>query len=89
MFAREFAGGIDGPAGAGAQGLPLIDDGPRMLRESEPAHGDTVGGGRHRNTAAQRSLARGNDPDLVEAELLVRGHGRGHMPRMRRIEGPT
>jgi hypothetical protein len=60
-----------------------------MLRESEPAHGDAVGGGRHRGAGAQGGLTRGEDTDLVEAELLMRGHGRGHMAGMRRIEGPT
>jgi hypothetical protein len=60
-----------------------------MLRESEPAHRDTVSGGSHGGASAQRRLTRRDDADFVEAELLVRGHGRGHMPRMRRIEGPT
>ena len=45
--------------------------------------------GSHGGASAQRRLTRRDDTDLVEAELLVRGHGRGHMPRMRRIEGPT
>jgi hypothetical protein len=60
-----------------------------MLHESEPAHGDAVGGGRHRGARAQGSLARRDDADLAETELLMRGHGRGHMAGMRRIEGPT